>query len=107
MRHTLFQRSQLSLPLREDHGTTVKYGRHRIAGNTFWRISIDHLYRILNFLATHPVRCYRFLFVIMLMIALLVKFDYHEGTVGACATLIDDFIYGSPKLNPIFMPLTG
>mgnify|MGYP000163084161 CR=1 FL=1 len=24
----------------------------------------------------------------MLMIALLVKFDYHEGTVGACATLL-------------------
>jgi len=37
---------------------------------------------------THLVQLLSIPFVIMLMIALLVKFDYHEGTVGACATLL-------------------
>ncbi len=75
--------------LREDHGTTVKYGRHRIAGNTFGALASIICIGIFKFFGyTHLVQLLSIPFVIMLMIALLVKFDYHEGTVGACATLL-------------------
>lgn len=75
--------------IREDHGNTVKYGRHRIAGNTFGALASVLCIGIFKFFGyTQLIQLLAIPLVIMLMIALLVKFDYSEGTVGACATLL-------------------
>lgn len=53
--------------------------------------------------------------VIMLMIALLVKFDYSEGTVGACATLLtilfmipqtESYLYAFNRIVDSFIGMT-
>lgn len=75
--------------LREDHANTVKFGRHRIAGNTFGALASMVCIFIFKSLGRTPlVQLIAIPLVIMVIIALLVKFDYAEGTVGACATLL-------------------
>lgn len=75
--------------LREDHQNTLKYGKHRIAGNTFGALASVICIAIFKYFGFTPiVQVIAIPSVIMCMIALLVKFDYNEGTVGACATLL-------------------
>ncbi|HIX70519.1 FUSC family protein [Enterococcus diestrammenae] len=75
--------------IRDDHVNTVRYGKHRIMGNTFGAIaSMICIFIFKTFGQSKPVQLVAIPLVIMLIIALLARFDYHEGTVGACATLL-------------------
>lgn len=75
--------------LRQDMQQTMKFGKHRIAGNifgAFFSVVIIFIFNTLGRgqivqLITLPV-------IIMLMITLLSGFGYPEGIVGACATLL-------------------
>lgn len=75
--------------LREDHVNTLRYGKHRIMGNTFGALaSMICIFIFHTFGQGRVVQLIAIPLVIMLIIALLAHFDYHEGTVGACATLL-------------------
>lgn len=75
--------------LREDHANTLRFGKHRIAGNTFGALaSMVCILIFKTFGRSSLVQLIAIPLVIMIIIALLVKFDYSEGTVGACATLL-------------------
>lgn len=75
--------------LREDHINTLRYGKHRIMRNTFGALaSMLCIFIFHTFGQGQLVQLIAIPLVIMLIIALLAHFDYHEGTVGACATLL-------------------
>lgn len=102
--------------LREDHENTVKYGKHRIAGNSFGAIASVFCIAIFNFFGhSSVIQIIAIPLVIMLMIALLVKFDYSEGTVGACATLLtilfmipqtESYLYAFNRIIDSFIGMT-
>jgi uncharacterized membrane protein YgaE (UPF0421/DUF939 family) len=102
--------------LREDHENTVKYGKHRIAGNSFGAIASVFCIAIFNFFGHSSfIQMIAIPLVIMLMIALLVKFDYSEGTVGACATLLtilfmipqtESYLYAFNRIVDSFIGMT-
>lgn len=75
--------------LREDMENTVKYGKHRIIGNVLGAIMSLVVITVFNWLGrTQLVQLMFIPVIIMLMIAVLAHLGYHEGTVGACATLL-------------------
>ncbi|WP_207696171.1 hypothetical protein DOK67_0002099 [Enterococcus sp. DIV0212c] len=75
--------------LREDMENTLKYGKHRIIGNVLGAVMSIAVIAVFNWLGrTELVQLIFIPVIIMLMIALLARFGYHEGTVGACATLL-------------------
>ncbi|MFD1899148.1 FUSC family protein [Enterococcus termitis] len=75
--------------LREDMENTIKYGKHRIIGNVLGAIMSVAVIAVFNLLGrTEIVQLIFIPTIITLMIALLACFGYHEGTVGACATLL-------------------
>ncbi|KAF1304043.1 FUSC family protein [Enterococcus saccharolyticus] len=75
--------------LREDMVNTLKFGKHRVVGNTF-----GALFSIIAIFLFHLVgdgKSVQLLVMPLLiigMISLLSHFGYQEGTVGACATLL-------------------
>ncbi|GCF95929.1 hypothetical protein NRIC_38200 [Enterococcus florum] len=75
--------------LREDQINTVKFGRHRIVGNIVGACTSVVCIGIFNLLGdSRLVQLFSIPLMIMLMIALLVKYDHAEGVVGASATLL-------------------
>jgi len=75
--------------LREDMENTLKYGKHRIIGNVLGAIMSVAVIAVFNWLGrTELVQLIFIPLIITLMIALLASLGYHEGTVGACATLL-------------------
>lgn len=75
--------------LREDMENTLKYGKHRIIGNVLGAITSVAVIAVFNWLGrTELVQLIFIPVIITLMIALLARLGYHEGTVGACATLL-------------------
>ncbi|WP_375179605.1 aromatic acid exporter family protein [Enterococcus rotai] len=75
--------------LREDMENTLRYGKHRIIGNVMGAIMSIAVIAIFNWLGrTELVQLIFIPVIITLMIALLASLGYHEGTVGACATLL-------------------
>lgn len=75
--------------LREDMENTLKYGKHRVIGNVLGASMSIVVIVVFNVLGkTELVQLIFIPVIIMLMIALLAKIGYHEGTVGACATLL-------------------
>ncbi|OJG53951.1 hypothetical protein RV06_GL000570 [Enterococcus haemoperoxidus] len=75
--------------LREDMENTLKYGKHRIIGNVMGAIMSIAVIAVFNWLGrTELVQLIFIPVIITLMIALLASLGYHEGTVGACATLL-------------------
>lgn len=75
--------------LREDMENTLKYGKHRIIGNVMGALMSVVVIAVFNVLGrTELVQLIFIPVIITLMIALLAGLGYHEGTVGACATLL-------------------
>ncbi|MGX7136353.1 FUSC family protein [Enterococcus silesiacus] len=75
--------------LREDMENTVRYGKHRIIGNVMGALMSVVVIAVFNLLGrTELVQLIFIPVIITLMIALLASLGYHEGTVGACATLL-------------------
>ncbi|WP_025868445.1 FUSC family protein [Enterococcus crotali] len=75
--------------LREDMENTVRYGKHRIIGNVMGALMSVVVIAVFNLLGrTELVQLIFIPVIITLMIALLAGLGYHEGTVGACATLL-------------------
>lgn len=75
--------------LREDMENTLKYGKHRIIGNVMGAMMSIAVIVVFNWLGrTELVQLIFIPVIITLMIALLASLGYHEGTVGACATLL-------------------
>jgi uncharacterized membrane protein YgaE (UPF0421/DUF939 family) len=75
--------------LREDLENTVKYGKHRIIGNVLGAIMSLAVITVFDLLGRSEVVQLLFMpLIIMVMIAILAGLGYHEGTVGACATLL-------------------
>ena len=75
--------------LRQDMAQTMKFGKHRIVGNVFGALfSIVIIFIFQTFGWGQLVQLVTIPSVIILMITLLSGFGYHEGVVGACATLL-------------------
>ncbi|GGC78023.1 FUSC family protein [Enterococcus wangshanyuanii] len=75
--------------LREDMENTLKYGKHRITGNVMGAIMSVVVIAVFSvFGRTEIVQLIFIPTIIMVMIALLASISCHEGTVGACATLL-------------------
>ncbi|RSU14667.1 hypothetical protein CBF27_01410 [Vagococcus acidifermentans] len=75
--------------LREDMYNTIKYGRHRVVGNVFGAVGslvVISLFKLFG--SSNSVQLFVVPIVIVLIISLLSATDHHEGTVGACATLL-------------------
>lgn len=75
--------------LREDMINTLKFGKHRVVGNTFGAMfSIVAIFLFKIFGDGKEVQLFIMPLLIIFMISLLSHFGYQEGTVGACATLL-------------------
>ncbi len=75
--------------LREDMINTLKFGKHRVAGNIFGALfSLVAIFIFEHVGDGKLVQLFVMPLLIIFMISLLSHFGYHEGTVGACATLM-------------------
>lgn len=75
--------------LREDLDTTLKFGKHRVVGNTFGAVfSLLVIFIFELFGRGNIVQLITIPLVIMGMITVLVGFNCREGIVGACGTLL-------------------
>lgn len=75
--------------LREDMENTVKFGKHRVVGNVLGAVFSLLVIAIFNtFGKTELVQLIAIPSVIVLIIVILASLGYHEGTVGASATLL-------------------
>lgn len=83
--------------LREDMENTIKFGKHRIFGNVLgamMAVVVIFIFKVFG--DTHLVQLIAIPLVILVQIALLAHFGYHEGTVGASATLLTIVFMISP-----------
>lgn len=75
--------------LREDMENTIKFGRHRVVGNTLGALTSLVVILIFSIFGdSELVQLIAVPIIIVLMIALLANLGCHEGTVGAVATLL-------------------
>lgn len=75
--------------LREDMENTIIYGKHRLIGNVMGALTSVIVILVFSLLGrTDLVQLFFIPTIIILMIAVLAHLGYHEGTVGACATLL-------------------
>ena len=99
--------------LREDMERTVLFGRHRVAGNIFGALfSVVVIFIFNTFGKTEMVQLVTLPLIIIVMITLLSGFGYHEGIVGACATLLtivfmipeqDSYVYAFNRVIDSFI----
>jgi len=75
--------------LREDMNNTLKFGRHRIVGNTFgaiFAVVVILLYEWVGYIVL--VQLVGIPLLIMIMITFCVATGHSEGVVGACGTFL-------------------
>ncbi|MBP1047004.1 FUSC family protein [Enterococcus sp. BWM-S5] len=75
--------------LREDMINTLTFGKHRVAGNTIGALtSVVVIFIFELFGDSDMVQLLAIPLTIVVMIAVLVRFNFQEGVVGATATLL-------------------
>lgn len=99
--------------LREDMEKTKMFGKHRVAGNIFGAFfSVVIIFIFNTFGMSQLVQLITLPTIIVLMITLLSGFGFHEGIVGACATLLtivfmvpeqDSYIYAFNRVIDSFI----
>ena len=75
--------------LREDMINTIKYGKHRVVGNLVGALTSIIVIFIFSLIGNSDIiQLFVIPLIVVIMIATLANLGFHEGTVGACATLL-------------------